>query len=327
MSTLEYYGTNSTMNSKGLSDYEKVRDFTIQAGQHVTDVPKALSESEVRFLLRMCLSELQELALSVTDSVDASVAMLNDCMKTIDKSAHTKLHTEDEIIAAQADAVVDAWYYSCNAFAKKSVDVSQIFNVVHDANMAKRDPKTKKFIKREDGKIIKPEGWKEPDVVAEVARQRAVLTRQVQKRRFNDIISKGIPERWGYDTLRQCSGLAFECVINMGMEIPTVECEVDEALNKGMITFVWNGRIKVYVYTSGNTAVFDIINQKVLDNGFTYSGAINVVRQFLETYAQSQESAAKDKDEVDGDGDNALQKPSLVEVRDMHSSIKIQDMK
>lgn len=162
------------------SDYEKVRDFTVQAGYECATLPTAMNKDEVQFLLRMCLSELQELALTVTDSVPESVQFLNECMKTIDKSEHEKLCTEDEIIAAQADAVVDAWYYSCNAFAKKSVDVSRIFNTVHQANMDKRDPKTKKFIKREDGKIIKPKEWKPPDIVSQIAKQRAELQRNLK---------------------------------------------------------------------------------------------------------------------------------------------------
>ena len=36
---------------------------------------------------------------------------------------------------------------------------------------AKRDPATGKFIKREDGKIIKPVGWTAPDVNGEILRQ------------------------------------------------------------------------------------------------------------------------------------------------------------
>lgn len=67
---------------------------------------------------------------------------------------------------------MDLWYYGLNAFAKKSVNLSAIFDTVHNANMAKRDPTTGKFIHREDGKIIKPEGWQPPDIVAEIKRQR-----------------------------------------------------------------------------------------------------------------------------------------------------------
>jgi len=43
--------------------------------------------------------------------------------------------------------------------------------VVHAANMAKRNPATGKFEKRADGKIIKPPGWKAPDVEGEMGRQ------------------------------------------------------------------------------------------------------------------------------------------------------------
>ena len=154
------------------SDYTKVRDFTIQAGQKCEDEPTSMNKDEVTFLLRMCLSELQELALTVTDSVEDSVELLNSCMKTIDKSSHEDLKSQDEIIAAQADAIVDLWYYGLNAFAKKSVDISQIFDTVHAANMDKRDPKTGKFIKRKDGKILKRPGWTAPNIVDCVTQQR-----------------------------------------------------------------------------------------------------------------------------------------------------------
>ena len=77
----------------------------------------------------------------------------------------------NELIAEQSDAFVDIWYYSLNCMAKQGVNLSKIFDLVHNANMAKRDPLTGKFIKREDGKIIKPKGWKAPDVKAEIEKQ------------------------------------------------------------------------------------------------------------------------------------------------------------
>jgi ribonucleoside-diphosphate reductase beta chain len=51
-----------------------------------------------------------------------------------------------------------------NACCKKGIDLSKIFNEVHKANMSKKDTITGKFLKRDDGKIIKPEGWKAPDI-------------------------------------------------------------------------------------------------------------------------------------------------------------------
>ena len=76
-----------------------------------------------------------------------------------------------EQIAEQGDAFVDMWYYSLNAACKKGINLSSIFNLVHNANMAKRDPATGQFLKRADGKIIKPQGWTAPDVGAEIRRQ------------------------------------------------------------------------------------------------------------------------------------------------------------
>lgn len=155
-----------------MSDYEKVRDFTVQAGQQCSDEPTPMTKDEVKFLLRMCLSELQELALTVCGSVDESVELLSESLKTIDKSPYVPLTTNDELIAAQADSIVDLWYYGLNAFAKKSVDLSKIFNVVHESNMDKRDPVTKKFIRREDGKILKRDGWTAPDITQVVSKMR-----------------------------------------------------------------------------------------------------------------------------------------------------------
>ena len=76
-----------------------------------------------------------------------------------------------ELIGEQGDAFVDIWYYSLNCMAKKGVNLSKIFNLVHAANMDKKDPKTGKFIKRSDGKILKRKGWLPPNVGDEIKRQ------------------------------------------------------------------------------------------------------------------------------------------------------------
>jgi len=290
-----------------MSDYENVRDFTIQAGQNVTDVPTALTKDEVRFLLRMCLSELQELALSVTDSVDESVQLLHECMNTIDKSAHKKLESEDEIIAAQADAVVDAWYYSCNAFAKKSVDVSQVFKIVHDANMAKRDPTTKKFIKRDDGKIIKPEGWKEPDIVLEISRQRKELTDQLTFKKYDTILNNNIPDKNVYATIKRCTNAAIMLIVKLNIELPNITINVNEKKWSAIVSLAWKDRLKMFIYTHGNCALFDIIDENLLENGYHINDAVFKVREWLDAYSK--------------------RKPSLIEVQQMHSFLSIDDMK
>ena len=62
------------------------------------------------------------------------------------------------------------------------MNLSAVFGVVHGANMAKRNPATGKFEKREsDGKIIKPPGWSPPDVEGELKRQLAEAILQATK--------------------------------------------------------------------------------------------------------------------------------------------------
>jgi predicted HAD superfamily Cof-like phosphohydrolase len=46
----------------------------------------------------------------------------------------------------------------------KGYDVAGAWDEVLKSNMAKVDPVTRKVKRREDGKILKPEGWKPPDL-------------------------------------------------------------------------------------------------------------------------------------------------------------------
>mmetsp|Transcript_36800 Transcript_36800/g.58967 ORF Transcript_36800/g.58967 Transcript_36800/m.58967 type:complete len:252 (-) Transcript_36800:150-905(-) len=154
------------------SDAEKVREFTFEAGQPTPDKPQVMDVDEVNFITKMVLDELLELYATVLPPQMAKKAMkkMIDEAKPISK-LNVGPNGTHELIAEQADAFVDIWYYSLNCMAKKGVNLSKIFDVVHNANMAKRDPATGKFLKRADGKIIKPAGWMPPDIKSEISRQ------------------------------------------------------------------------------------------------------------------------------------------------------------
>lgn len=57
--------------------------------------------------------------------------------------------------------------------------MQELWNEVHKTNMAKVNPVTGRVIRREDGKILKPEGWVKPDIagILERARQGAVTAK------------------------------------------------------------------------------------------------------------------------------------------------------
>jgi predicted HAD superfamily Cof-like phosphohydrolase len=152
----------------------QVREFTLGAGQPSPEHPEVMSRQEVEFISKMILDEVMELMATVAEPADAKATL----KRFIDESKDIPLtkYPETETgriskIADQADALVDVEYYMLNAACKKGVNMSSLFGIVHGANMAKRDPTTGKFIKRDDGKIIKPAGWQPPDIEAEIARQ------------------------------------------------------------------------------------------------------------------------------------------------------------
>ncbi len=152
------------------SNAYKVAYFTYCAGQTVLKTPEKMSENEVFFLIKMLLDEIMELGATVAEPDIVKQKMINFINESKDLP---KIVSENdvEIIAEQADALVDAYYYSLNAAAKKGINLSSVFDIVHNSNMTKRDPVTRRFEKRSDGKIIKPSTFIEPDICSEIKKQ------------------------------------------------------------------------------------------------------------------------------------------------------------
>lgn len=151
------------------SNYDAVKEFTEESNNiKCPTKPEKMNKEDVQFLLKMVLSELTELAQTVTTSYEEALDMVKNSLD-VDPSKHPEYHSDEEIIADQGDAMVDAWYYMLNSATKRGIDLSKIFDEVHGANMRKKDPETGKFIRREsDGKILKPSGWYPADIISVV---------------------------------------------------------------------------------------------------------------------------------------------------------------
>lgn len=63
-----------------------------------------------------------------------------------------------------AQELVDLIYVAIGTALEYGIPLQKVWNEVHHANMAKRDPVTGKVRKRDDGKVLKPDGWQKPDV-------------------------------------------------------------------------------------------------------------------------------------------------------------------
>jgi predicted HAD superfamily Cof-like phosphohydrolase len=64
----------------------------------------------------------------------------------------------------QLDALVDILVVTMGAIRAAGWDGEAAWKEVMDTNFAKIDPATGKVRKREDGKVLKPEGWKAPEL-------------------------------------------------------------------------------------------------------------------------------------------------------------------
>ena len=64
----------------------------------------------------------------------------------------------------QLDALVDILVVTMGAIRAGGFDGEGAWKEVMNTNFAKIDPDTGKVRKREDGKVLKPEGWKAPEL-------------------------------------------------------------------------------------------------------------------------------------------------------------------
>jgi len=117
-----------------MSMFTDVRDFHQAFGQRIGEKPE-LPDIEERKLRMKLLDE------EVFEYTDAEYA--------------------DDLVEI-ADALADIIYIACGTAVSYGIPLDDVFAEVHRSNMAKLVDG--KVIRREDGKIQKPEGWQPPDI-------------------------------------------------------------------------------------------------------------------------------------------------------------------
>jgi len=151
-----------------------VREFTEGVRGNQPDRPSLpLSRDKVEFIVSMVCSEMVELLQTVMNPDENPISVIKTlCDKDYNKN-YVKPASDNtvSIIAEQADAMVDAMYYMYDTATRMGVNLDKVFNVVQEANMAKRGPNGKFIIRPSDNKIIKPDDWREPNIREEIERQ------------------------------------------------------------------------------------------------------------------------------------------------------------
>jgi predicted HAD superfamily Cof-like phosphohydrolase len=144
----------------------RVTSWTNEATPHAVEkTPRAMNVSEVAFLTDMVKTELFELARTVMTIDEAYELVYKKAPRAADMQMMSKYEkpTGDKLILEQADALVDWTVYTLNAAAKMRWNLNPVFNEVMLANEAKRWPDGT-YHRRDDGKIIKPDNWQEPNL-------------------------------------------------------------------------------------------------------------------------------------------------------------------
>lgn len=73
---------------------------------------------------------------------------------------------EQNNLVAIADGMADAIYVIVGAALEYGIPLHRVWQAVQAANMKKVDPTTGKVRYREDGKVLKPDGWMPPDIAS-----------------------------------------------------------------------------------------------------------------------------------------------------------------
>lgn len=114
--------------------FEMVRDFHTAFGQRVGTKPELPSYDERELRMRLMKEEFYEYN------------------KAEDNNDITNLAVE----------LADIIYIACGTAVSYGIPLDDVFNAIHQANMNKLVDG--KVIRREDGKIKKPDGWQPADI-------------------------------------------------------------------------------------------------------------------------------------------------------------------
>lgn len=140
---------------------DQVREFHVAMNCPTLSTPQLISDDRVRLRLKLIGEEFFELISAMTpEGKNTLQESIEDFKTAVDAL------TIGVDIAAMADALADLDYVIEGTRLEFGIDGAPIADEVHRANMTKLGGKV-----REDGKILKPEGWTPPDIEGELRKQ------------------------------------------------------------------------------------------------------------------------------------------------------------
>ena len=177
---LEYFGVLSSEKVFVSRDYHfnKVKTFHHMMDERTQEEPKAWDVKGATHRAAFKLEELVEFVRASSNSEDDFQQAIGDLHQALDKASEKVLQKipAETTIVGQVDALIDTLYFTYGSFVLMGVDPERIFEIVHQANMAKIFPDGKAQFDPVTHKILKPEDWEEkhapePAIKKELERQ------------------------------------------------------------------------------------------------------------------------------------------------------------
>lgn len=120
--------------------YQDVKDFHVKFGCHVESIPRIPPRNAEQLRLSLLKEEFSEELIPALEAED---------------------------LVEIADAIADTIYVLLGTAVSYGIDLRPIWDEIHQSNMAKVGGG-----QREDGKVMKPEGWQPPDVAGLIEHQK-----------------------------------------------------------------------------------------------------------------------------------------------------------
>jgi predicted HAD superfamily Cof-like phosphohydrolase len=163
--------------------YDSVKEFTYGAmGEVPTEMP--MNAEKTAFIVQMMLSELIEFMQPTAESEEEILNTLRDdiASRINRRDNYPTLDTQKLVFEVLIQGIIGKNYVS---------NFKECFDEVHGANMSKRF-EDGKFHKNEIGKVIKPPGWKEPNLESVVVDKRQLGSQLYYEYRKGVIFSCGL---------------------------------------------------------------------------------------------------------------------------------------
>ena len=177
---LEYFGVLSSEKVFVSRDYHfnKVKAFHHLMDERTQEEPKAWDVKGATHRAAFKVEELVEFVRAASNSEEEFQQAVRDLHQALDISADKvsqKIPAKSTLVG-QVDALIDTLYFTYGSFVLMGVDPERIFEIVHQANMAKIFPDGKAQFDPVTHKILKPEDWEEkhapePAIKKELERQ------------------------------------------------------------------------------------------------------------------------------------------------------------